>query len=127
MSEYYQKIDRLREKYTKPKDIKKLERTEKALRKAIFNQGLADHDVIKEIIKTAQRDIEYINLLLANDQKLNKKEMEFERKILFAKRDWIKHDILNRFGFFNDKSVQETIEKSIDEIEKRTEKYEKLN
>ena len=126
MSDYQDKIVRLRQIYTKPKDQKKLQRTEKALRKAIVNQELASHVIIKKIIDDARKDIENIDTLLAYDEKLNEKDSEYDRRLLFEKRDWIRNDIINRFSMKEEKSIQEGIQKSIDAVEARSKKYENL-
>ncbi len=126
MSNYSAKIKELREIYTKPKDQAKLQATEKALRKAIFNQELTRHDIIRQIIKSAIEDIENINFILAHDEKLNQKDAEYDRRLLFERRDWIQLEIIDRFSAKQERDEQRKIESSIDKIKKRTDKYKNL-
>ncbi len=127
MVEYQEKLDNLKKIYTKPKDQVKLIATEKNLRKAIINSELFDHDIINTIVKNAKEDIKAIDLLLANDRTLSEPGNEYERLLLFDKKRWIIDHIINRFSKEENNKIVETIQKSINVIEKRAKQYSVLN
>ena len=120
MDDYSKKLNDLRAIYTQPKDLKKLSDQEKKLRKLIISQELSEDHVIKKIIADAKKDVENIDFLLCNDEKFNEPGMAMERRMLFEKKKWIKHDIIHRFSMEDAKAAQQLIESSIDKTIKRS-------
>lgn len=126
MSDYQEKLNKLKNIYSSKGNQNVINETEKALRRAIFNQALLENEVVQKIIKHSTEDIEAIDIILANDKELNEPGNELERKILFEKREWIQFHIIDRFGCKDDKAIQESIQKRIDAVVKRSKQYEKL-
>lgn len=127
MSDYKEKLQNIKQIYTLAKDRRSISNTEKALNQAIFKSELLDHDLIKKIVRSAEEDIIAIDLLLANDTTLNEKDKELDRKLLFAEKGWIIEHIIRRFSQVENNKIIDTIERSIDAIEKRSKQYQVLN
>jgi len=126
MSNHQAKLKKLKDIYVLEKDQQRFVKTEKMLRKVIHNQKLGEHEVIKMIADNARNDIKNIDFLLAYDDELNGEDKWIERKMLFERRNNIKTDILDRFSFSVDRSIQKRIEESIDELDKRSERFEPM-
>lgn len=80
------KIGKLRAYYTEPEDIADIDAIERRLRSGIRKQGISEMEPIKDIVEAGQKVIDDINMILLHDQKLT----EFDRHVLFTKRDCYK-------------------------------------
>lgn len=113
------KIEKLKEYFINPSDQSTIDDMERSIRKNIENEALLEHEIIKSIVESAEKDIEIIDGILANDKSLNDKEAWITRRMLFEKREWIKFYILDRFGSKAVKEKKAIIERKIEEYYNR--------
>lgn len=115
MQEYEAKLQKLRQYYIQPQDQRRMTEVQIKLNNLIAESNLSEEPVVKEIIKTAYKEIQDIDFLLSYDRKLMfDQDKERERIRLFERRDILEEYIIGMLGGDDIKKKIKAIKSSID-------------
>lgn len=106
----FSKLEELRRKYTADEDQAVISNIERELRRKVAESKIKEIEVVAGILKQAAKEVLEINRVLAYSKDLS----DFERRVLFVKRDerifW-----LSRFGAWDAEQVLTEMDKFMDE------------